>query len=193
MTRPLIYPDGTNVMLIRAEYVPTEPNMADPDWYSASNPGQWREAAFNEAVEKYKVAKEAAKSKAIRVENAEFGYGHQLRLTVDGWSKPVLNDLKQDSLIPLPSGYTYEVKGVCEACNRVGMRNCAHFDECGANELIALIKPVIVLPEEGEDELWKSVEAEYEKHVDLMTFTSYHHTQFLVWLANNKKYKLTRR
>lgn len=102
-------------MLVREQDVPARQQFID-----AFNQYEWEG--------KYKAALEAAKKKAIRCVDSDL-------------RGELFANLDNGQPIELPEGYTYEVKGVCEACNRVGMRNCAHFDECGANELIALIKP----------------------------------------------------
>lgn len=40
----------------------------------------------------------------------------------------------------IPSELNVEIKAFCKACNNAGMRNCAHFDTCGAWKEFAFIK-----------------------------------------------------
>lgn len=147
MATALIYFDGTNVMLIRESDVPTPPNTCVTNCYQSVD------CECTEAKLLYNNILEAAKKKAIKVENAtrvgnHYFFGdHSI-------------ELHRNEPFSLPSGYTYEVQQDKAWCELSPQNKCISPDcECGNLPVTAIIKPIVVLPEEGEDELWEKAEA----------------------------------
>lgn len=144
----LLYFDGTNVMLIREQDLMEPPKIVDKKYTVGSGPGQYCSdyRALYEFEDDKKRYIETAKSKAIRVENAECA-GDFIRLVTDRYIPfiRVADSSRRDEVgktYDLPEGYTYEVQCECNSPSCDGTNKC-------------IIKPVVVLPEEGEDELWR--------------------------------------
>lgn len=160
MTRPMIFFEETNVMLIRESDVPDQP----VHFFIGGTMKQ--DEVFNKSQDqKYEIALEAAKTKAIRVENAEHIATARDMLGTRVYSFGALHiHLTPNQTYQLPEGYTYEVQRDCKRCGVLPDYQCNHNEPCDfhmpdkfpPNSMVAIIKPVV--KPESEDELWKIID-----------------------------------
>jgi hypothetical protein len=65
----------------------------------------------------------------------------------EDWLNPLLND---GETFILPEGMGFEEFGICEGCNKVGLRHCAHADSCGNNRSYVRLLPEKPVQKEEE-------------------------------------------
>lgn len=74
----------------------------------------------------------------IEVTNANFSTHEGNAIWIKG-DDLIIDNAVENQLYDIPAGFEVKVFGVCETCQKQGLRNCGYFDECSGAKIYAEI------------------------------------------------------